>query len=122
MHVQWLMTLTPLKKGEFTLSLLPEIKVNGEPAAGVKAVSKGKPDVKLYFDKKSNLLVKIERRATEAGQNIDKEYFYSGYKEFDGVKLPTKETLLINGRKFSELAGISYKLQKKIDDAVFARP
>jgi hypothetical protein len=29
---------------------------------------------------------------------------------------------LINGRKFSEEAGMTYKLPKKIDDATFEKP
>ena len=53
---------------------------------------------------------------------MDKEYLYSDHKEFDGVKLPTKEVDLINGRKFSELTSMTYKLPKKIDDATFAKP
>ena len=61
-YVLWLATLTPLKKDDIQLSPVPDIKVLGEAAVGVKATSKGKPDVKLYFDKKTNLLVKVERR------------------------------------------------------------
>ena len=75
-----------------------------------------------YFDKKTHLLVKIERRASEGGQTLDEEYVFSDHKEFDGVTLPTKEVDLINGRKFSEEAGMTYKLPKKIDDATFGKP
>jgi hypothetical protein len=122
MYVLWLTTLMPLKQTAFKLSPLPEIKVNGAAAVGVKVMSKDKADVKLYFDKKTNLLVKIERRATEGGQKVDKEYFYSDHKDFDGVKLPTKQSEWINGRKFSELTGATYKFPKKLEEAVFAKP
>jgi len=120
-YVIWVATLAPLKKEPFMLSVLPEIKVSGEPAIGVKVISKAKPELKLYFDKKTNLLVKIERRATQLGQKVDKEYLYSDHKEFDGVKLPTKLAELISGRKLSELTVTAYKL-KKVDDSVFAKP
>ena len=60
MYVLWLTTLTPLKKDDVQLSPLPDIKVHGEAAAGIKATSKGHPDVKLYFDKKTHLLVKVD--------------------------------------------------------------
>ena len=122
LYVLWLATLTPLKKDDVTLAPVADIKVNGEPAAGVKATSKGRPDVKLYFDKKTHLLVKVERRVSEAGVAVDKEDFYSDYKEFDGVQLPTKLTFLVSGRKFSELSSATYKLPKKIDESVFAKP
>ena len=84
--------------------------------------SKGHVEVRLYFDKASGLLVKIERLSKEAGVSLNKEYIYSAHKDFDGVKLPTKEVDLINGRKFSELTSMTYKLQTKIDDATFAKP
>src|SRR5262249_24522078 len=47
--VRRLEALTPLTRDEFKLAPLPEIKVNGEPAVGVKA-AKGKAEAKLYFD------------------------------------------------------------------------
>jgi hypothetical protein len=119
--VRRLAALTPLTKDEFKLAPLPVIKVNGEPAVGIQAV-KGKAEVTLYFDKKTHLLVKIERRASEGGQALHKEYVFSDHKEFDGVKLPTKEVVLINGRMFSEEAGMTYKLPKKIDGATFWKP
>jgi zinc protease len=121
-YVLWLATLTPLKKDGVQLSPVPDIKVNGEAAVGVKATSKGRPDVKLYFDKKTHLLVKIERRVSEAGVQLNKEDFYSDYKDFDGVQLPTKLMFQISGRKFSELTNATYKLPKKIDDALFTKP
>jgi hypothetical protein len=121
-YVLWLATLTPLKKDDVQLSPVPDIKVHGEAAVGVKAASKGRPDVKLYFDKKTHLLVKIERRVPVAGVPVEKEDFYSDYKDFDGVQLPTKLTFQISGRKFSELTSATYKLPKKIDDALFAKP
>ena len=122
LYVLWLTTLTPLKKDDIKLSTLPEIKVNGEPATGVKATSKNKPDVKLYFDKKTHLLVKVERTVREAGIAVNKADVYSNYKDFDGVKLPTKQVLFLSGRKFTDVASIDYKLKSKIADATFGKP
>jgi hypothetical protein len=122
MYVQWLTALTPLKKDGFELTPLAEVKVGDRPAVGVKAVRTGHADVKLWFDKESHLLVRMQRRAEEAGIKIDKELQFSDYKEFDGVKLPTKQVETIEGKKFSELTSASYKLLKKIDEGTFAKP
>jgi hypothetical protein len=123
-YVWWLATLAPLTKPktDFTLSTIPDVKVAGEPAAGVKVVRKGFADTKMYFLKRNNLLAKIERRTAEAGLPVDKEYFYSAYKEFDGVKLPTKEMLKVNGRKWTELTISDYTFPAKLDAATFAKP
>ncbi len=121
-YVWWLATLAPLLKDGFDLDVLPETKVNGRPAAGVKVAARGRPDVALFFDKESGLLVKIARRARDTGVEVDKEYFYSDYKDVDGVKVPGKEVIHHNGRKFSEVQYSEYKILDRPDDSAFARP
>ncbi len=119
----WLTTLMPLKKDSaFELATLPEADVKGQPARGVKVTCKGHNEVKLFFDKKSGLLVKLERRGQEAGLPVHKEYFFSDHKSFDGVKLATKHIELSDGKKFIEGKVESYKFPRKIDDSVFSKP
>jgi len=120
-YVLWLETLTPLKEG-FDLAPLPETKVNDRPAVGVKASSKGHPDVSLYFDKDTHLLAKVARTTKMAGLTVNKEYLFSDYKEFDGVKLPSKEVTLINGRKWTDMTINSYKFPKQLAKDMFSRP
>ena len=121
-YVWWLTTLVPLRKESFTLTPLPDIKVNGEPAAGVKVASPGHSDVRLYFDKRTGLLARLERRASEVGVLVDKEYLYTDYKTFDGVKLPTKETVNLSGKKWQEAVTESCKFLTHIDEKEFSRP
>jgi hypothetical protein len=66
-----------LKDKSFTLESLAEVKVQGKPAVGVKVSLKGQPDISLFFDKTTSLLVKTEYRATPPGQ--DKEMLYESY-------------------------------------------
>jgi hypothetical protein len=121
-YVLWLTTLTPLLKDTFTLTPLPDGSVEGEPVAGIKVVAKGHPDVKLYFGKRTHLLVKIERRAREAGLQLDKTYIFGDYKDVDGVQLPVREILLLDGKKFSERTSATYKVLRYVDEAAFKRP
>jgi len=121
-YVDWLTTLVPLRKDGFDLAPAADKTVDGKPAAGVKVASKGHGDVRLYFDKASGLLVQIERQSKEAGIAATKEYVFGGHKDFDGVKLPTKRTELLNGKKFVELTATSYKFPSKLDDATFGKP
>jgi hypothetical protein len=121
--VWWLTTLLPLTKGtSLRLAPLPETKINGEPALGVKVSSKGHADVSLYFDKQSRLLVKTERQAVEAGAPVAREETYSGYKEFDGIKLPTRVVQTAGGKKFSEITEAAYKFPPKVEETTFAKP
>jgi hypothetical protein len=122
-YVLWLTTLLPLKKDPaFELASIADAKANGQPANGVKVAHKGHTDVRLLFDKETGLLVKIERRARDAGQMVDKEYVYGGHKEFDGIKLPTKIQELTNGKRFTDLTEMSYKFPSSVDDSTFGRP
>ncbi len=121
-YILWLETLTPLQKEGFDLAPLPEIKVNGQAAVGVKASRKGHADAKLYFDGRTHLLVKIARTSEEAGLNLDKEYLFSDHKDFDGVKMPTHVVETLDGKKASELTSASYKFPSKPDDSAFAKP
>jgi hypothetical protein len=51
----------------FTLAALDEVQVDGRPAAGVKVSHEGKPDVSLYFDRETGLLVKYAYRGLYRG-------------------------------------------------------
>jgi hypothetical protein len=121
-YVLWLATLTPLRQAGFDLTPLPEIRIEGRTATGVLVGNKGHAETKVYFDKETGLLVKMERRAREAGVALDKEYLYSSYKDFDGVKLATKLREMHNGSRFADLTNISYRFLRAVNDATFARP
>src|SRR5262245_49232832 len=117
------MTLVPLKKDTGNqFSLLPEIKVHDAQAVGILIKNKAHVDLKLYFDKNTGLLVKIQRHAKEGGVDVDKEYLYNDHKEVDGVKMPFKTVEIVNGKKFTELHTSSFKFPNKIDDALFKQP
>ena len=121
-YVWWLTTLVPLRQDPFTLTPLPDAKVGDQAAAVVRVSSPGHPDAKLFFDKRSGPLLKIERRASETGVLVDKEYLYADFKEFDGVTLPTKESVLINGKKWTETTLSSCKFPREVDKDAFTRP
>ena len=121
-YVLWLETLLPLRKDGFDLAPLPEAKVDGQTVVGVQASSKGRPDVKLYFDKETHLPARVEWSAREAGLPHAKAYLLSDYRDFDGVKAPTHLVETTDGKKISELTSASYKFPSKADDAAFTKP
>ena len=116
--------LTPLLRDKnYRLSSLPESKVDGRPALGVKIVHVGRPDISLYFDKATGLLVKSERRSKEAGKKeVLQEEIFRDYKELKGVKRPTKFAVLRDGLKFMEGTVIDFMPLDKVDAKEFAKP
>jgi hypothetical protein len=121
-YVAWLMSLLPLKEAGFELAPLAEVKIGEVPAVGVKVTRKGYPDVKLYFDKKTGLLAKAERKGKEAGIDTTKEYFFGEPKDYGGLMLPTRFVEKSNGKKVAEWTISSYKFPGRIDAKEFAKP
>ena len=81
-HADYLSTLLPLLDDKAaTLTLLPEVKLQNRPAVVVQVRSPGWPDVKLYFDRTSGLLVKREYQAPGPGKTSLEESYYSDYRE-----------------------------------------
>jgi hypothetical protein len=118
-------TVLPLKDKAFTLTTLPETKVDDRPALAIKVTRKDYPEVKLYFDATTHLLVKSEWR-TKASEQKFKEVtatmYYSKYKEMDGAKIPTKLVMKRDDKLFVEATVEDHKAVGRLDDSVFAKP
>jgi hypothetical protein len=77
--------------------------------------------VKLYFDKKSGLLVRQVRFADATLGLIPTQIDYGDYREVAGVKMPFRWTVAwTDGRSTIELTSVEPNVA--IDAAKFARP
>jgi len=87
--------------------------VQGSTAAG--------NTVKLYFDPKSGLLVRIVRYTNLPYGLIPTEMDYADYRDVSGIKMPFRITKTwVDGRSVTELSSIQLNVQ--IDAAKFAKP
>jgi hypothetical protein len=117
-HLWWVSTLVPLTKPEFILRALPQTK----DAVGVVASFRGQPDVKLWFSKSTGLLERMESRGPEAGVLVDREQTLSDYKDFAGVKLPTRESVKHDGHIITSCTISGYTFPKKLEASLFSKP
>jgi hypothetical protein len=107
------------------LAPLEAIKVDGKPAVGVKVSHKGHEDIKLYFDKDTNLLVKVELRvkAQEQGyKEVTQETFLKDWKDADGIKVVTKVVDKRDGKLYIEEEVSDVKYLEKVEAKLFAKP
>jgi hypothetical protein len=121
----WMTTLLPLKDKAFTLKTLKDAKVGKQETRVVEATRKEFPGMKFYFDKTSNLLVKIEYKTKAAEMNfkeVTMDTIYSDHKEVDGVSIPHKLVMHRDGKVFVEAEVIGMKAMGKLDAKVFAMP
>jgi hypothetical protein len=113
-----------LKDKEYELSLIGEEKVEDMPAIGVRVTAKGKKDVNLYFDKKTNLLVKLEYRSTDpfTQKEINEERIIAEYgKNKDGIPVPKKVVVKHDSQKFLEIEVTEMEFHEKLDESEFKK-
>jgi hypothetical protein len=115
--------LVCLKNEQFVLSPLPEMEVNGKSAVGVKVTSKGHRDIKLYFDKETHLLAKMDCQVKHeiTKQLLNEERIVLDYQVVKGIQVPKHVQVNRNGVKFSEFE-FKFQFPEKFGDRVFARP
>jgi outer membrane lipoprotein-sorting protein len=124
-YASWVASLLPLiKDKDFSLTPLPETKVEGKPAVCVQVSRKGHRDVKLYFDTDTGLLVKVEQRVKDemANAEVNQDITIKDYKDVDGAKMPTKFVVKRDGKLFVEAQVEDLKPAEKLDKSTFAKP
>jgi hypothetical protein len=77
--------VTLVKDKGYKLTLLGESIIKGKPAVGLRVEKAGKPDVLLYFDKQSGLLVKSSNRVQDPDKRreVEQVLYYFDYRVHD---------------------------------------
>jgi hypothetical protein len=121
-YMIWIETLAPLRDRAFELTLLPDERIDRRPAQVVRVSHKDHADAKLFFDRETHLLVKVQFRGQQGALGVLKEYVFSDYKEFDGLRMPRRQVEYVNGDRTGELRTSTYRFPDKVDDSLFAKP
>jgi hypothetical protein len=121
MMIQQVTQLTPLLEGKkYTIKL----EKPTDDANVVLVTAAGLNDTKLFFDKKTGLLTKVERKglAPSMGEpmEVTEETVMSDFKKVDGVMQPTKMVVNHDGKKFMSMTVTETKLMEKADEKAFA--
>lgn len=115
--------LPALAQKDFKLTPLGEVTVGTQAALGLSISHKDRKDVSLFFDKGTGLPIKSEIRLDMPRQNkeVTVEYLYCDYKDYEGVKLPSKIALKVDTMEHT-LALLEIKSADKLDDGHFGEP
>lgn len=116
--------LLPLKENNLTLSPLGETKINDRAVLGVKVTPKDRPEINMFFDKETGLPAKCEMQVKESEDAAEllHEFFFSDYKDFEGVKHFTKFKVKRDGKDFMETEVSELKSVEKHDEGMFGKP
>ena len=103
-----------------TMETVEEIDWNGTPAYKVKVTSASGRESLHFFEKQTGLLLGIQ--GIQAGPMGESEVkiSFTDYKEFDGVKMPAKTTLDVQGMQIEQT--IDTVTWNDVDPAAFEPP
>jgi zinc protease len=103
-----------------TMETVGERTVEGHACWNVRMVTRGGTEVMNCFDKESGLLIAGSMKQQSQMGEMQVDLAYSDYKDFDGVKMPTKTTMSMMGQQMTTtLKTVSHEA---IPDSTFALP
>jgi outer membrane lipoprotein-sorting protein len=101
--------------------LIGKVNVDGAPMFNIKLTDKD-GNIKNYFiDAESYFVRKVKATVNAQGQEVDVEQNLSGYKNFDGIMMPTK----IESKSPMGTANIIFeniRFGDNFDDSIFTKP
>jgi hypothetical protein len=115
-------SLVPLlDKTRFTLKAGKDATVGEEEAAVVTVTAKGIKDTKMFFSKKTGLLVRTQRQGLDpTGANeVDEVSDLSDYKKVDGIQTPMTLKTTHDGKPFMTMKVTEVKYHEKLEAKKF---
>jgi hypothetical protein len=113
-------TLLPLRDKGVTIKALGDSIVEGKPVVGIQVSRKGFPDSRMYFGKKTKLLVKSARQVEDSmGKTMLQELHYSDYREHDGIKIAHRTRRVVDGRPEADVKITEFNIRKSLDPSLF---
>ena len=118
-HADFDASLDPAKTFT-TMETLGEKTVDGHPCWNVRMVTATGVEAQNCFDKETGLLVGSTVTQHSQMGEMQAEMLYSDYREFDGIRMPTKTTVSTMGQQMvTTLKSVSHEA---VPDSMFALP
>jgi hypothetical protein len=111
-----------LEEPGFTLAPLGECRVGARETVGVGVTCPGQPEVRLYFDTATGLLLKSTSAEVIHDRTVLREEYYGNYQDVLGRKYPMEATFVLDGKKHLEIRTEEMQPLGRVDPAKFARP
>ena len=118
-HADFDSSLDPTKSFP-TMETVGEKTVDGHACWNVRMVSATGTEAQNCFDKQTGLLVGSTVKQQSQMGEMQAELVYSEYKDFDGIKMPTKTTMQMMGQQMvTTVKSVSHEA---VPDSMFALP
>jgi hypothetical protein len=119
--IQEMSLLYPLlDAGRYTLVADKDATIDGREAAAVVVKAQGLKDTRLFFDKKTGLLVGMQRQGLSPTQRkVDELTTFSDYKTVGGMVVPMTSKVSHDGKPFLEIGVTDYKPLEAVEAKFF---
>jgi hypothetical protein len=98
LHAETVALLYPIcQDNAYKLAIIADAKLGDEPVDGVLVRHAAHRDVRLFFDRQTHLLQKIETELNENGKEVKQETLLADYVEVHGVERPRRATIRWDG-------------------------
>jgi hypothetical protein len=124
-RVAWAERLFPLTDKAYELTTVDGVDIDGRATVGINAAHSDGRDIKLFFDKQTYLIAKIETKVISpqfGPKPVTSETFYTDHKSFAGVLMPSKYKLYYGKKLFVEGETVDYKIGATLDPKHFEPP
>jgi hypothetical protein len=127
LYAAYVATLLPLKDAKFTLKSLGEtrLKIRGADttekplAVGLLVSHPDRPDVRLYFDKNTLDLLKVEVSVKGVRRDLKAEMYLGNVKEISGVRVATTCSFWFDGLPIVALTVQELAPAANLDKTIF---
>jgi HEAT repeat protein len=129
LYLERVVALVDLDDKDYRFAPLGEAKVDGKEAVGIRVSREGHADIKLYFDKGTQLLVKYENRVKyqygddpTSMKEHTHETILSDYANIMGIQTARKIVDLQDGKTVCETTITDVTYAETFPDSYFAKP
>jgi len=110
------------KKDGTGIEMIGKEDINGSSAYILKFTYNDNSVVNYFVDAKSFVLVKTKSTEEAQGQTFEREIKFSDYRDTDGILLPVKIEILINGQVQQIFTMDKCEFDVPVDDSIFSKP
>ncbi|MFO0930151.1 MAG: hypothetical protein U0736_24520 [Gemmataceae bacterium] len=119
-HKHVAQTLLPLRGAEYTLKWVGENQADGQTFRIVEASRAGHPPIRLFFDRKTGLLLKSTSTSRDReGRNVPMEMQFSDYRDVDGLKIAGRTRTYRDGKLLGDLRLTEFRPVRQLPDSLF---
>ncbi|RKU10451.1 hypothetical protein C6501_13940 [Candidatus Poribacteria bacterium] len=97
-------------------------EVDGKPTSALLVKQPSGEIVKIFISEETHYIIKLAFRETEQGATMDKETFFSDFREVEGVQFAFHVRQNVNGELYTDNRVSNIKLNTELDESLFEVP